>query len=267
MILILLFIGVVAGIVAGFLGVGGGLFFTPIFFLMYTQHGVENPVLWTIGTSLFCTFIASFSSTIQQIYQHNLYWSQGLKVGVLGAAGVFLGKWIVQTPVYTETVFVIFFACLLCFVAYQFFSRGAGQKVVVENPDKMDWSKAIVTGGLGGTMAAMAGIGGGTVMVPLMNLWYKIGLSRAVSISSLAIVIISLSGWIQFALLVDAGNAITSYSVGAVDFGTAFPVMIGAFAGGILGVKFNDKASDNFVQIGFSVMVLIVAGVMVYSLF
>lgn len=266
-ILLLIILGTFAGVLAGFFGVGGGIVFTPIFFLIFTQHGAENPVIWTIGTSLFCTFVASFSSTLQQIRQHNLYFGQGLKVGVLGAGGVYIGKVIVETPFYTEIVFVSFFATLLIFVAVMFYRRGSGSVVVENNPDEIGWKKSGLTGGMGGTVAALAGIGGGAVMVPIMNLWYKVGLLRAVSISSFAIVIISLSGWLQFALFAEGAGAVSPYTLGAVDFGTAFPVIIGAFAGGIFGARLNNKVSDKTVQIGFSVLVFIVAAVMVYGLF
>ncbi len=265
-ILLLILLGTLAGILAGFFGVGGGIIFTPIFFLIFTQHGAENPVIWTIGTSLFCTFVASFSSTLQQIRQHNLYFGQGLKVGVLGAGGVYIGKMIVEAPYYTETVFVSFFATLLFFVAVMFYRRGSGAVLTKDNPEEIGWRKSGLTGGFGGIVAALAGIGGGAVMVPIMNLWYKIGLLRAVSISSFAIVIISLSGWLQFALFAEGGGTVSSYTLGAVDFGTAFPVIIGAFTGGIFGARLNNKVSDKTVQIGFSILVLVVAGVMVYGI-
>jgi uncharacterized membrane protein YfcA len=266
-ILLLIILGTLAGVLAGFFGVGGGIIFTPIFFLIFTQHGVENPVIWTIGTSLFCTFIASFSSTLQQSRQNNFYFRQGLKVGVLGAGGVYIGKMIVEAPFYTETVFVSFFAVLLFFVAVMFYRRGSGAIEVENNPEEIGWKKSGVTGGVGGTIAALAGIGGGAVMVPIMNLWYRVGLLRAVSISSSAIVIISLSGWLQFAFFTEGSGAVSPYSLGTVDFGTAFPVIIGAFVGGIFGARLNNMVSDKTVQIGFSVLALVVAGGMVYGLF
>lgn len=263
--LLLIILGIVAGFLAGFFGIGGGLLFTPIFFLMFSHQGLENPVAWTIGTSLFCTFIASLSSTLQQFRQQNLYLRQGLKIGLMGAAGVYIGKLIVEAPFYTETVFVMFFALLLVVVAYLFYKRGSGAVIIEDKPDKIGWKKSTVTGGLGGFVAALAGIGGGSVMVPIMNLWYRVGLLRAVSISSLAIVIISLSGWLQFALFTDGSGAVTGFTIGSVDFGTSFPVIIGAFTGGIIGARINNKVSDKTVQIGFSILVLIVAGIMVYG--
>ncbi len=263
--LLLVVLGILAGVLAGFFGIGGGVLFTPIFFLIFSASGMENPVPWTIGTSLFCTFIAAVSSSFQQLRQHNLYLGQGMKVGILGAVGVYLGKLIVMSSYYTEVIFVIFFASLLLVVAVLFYRRGSGKVVIDDNPDKIGWNKSVLTGGIGGLVAALAGIGGGSVMVPIMNLWYRIGLTRAVSVSSLAIVVISLSGWLQFAFFADGIDSLTAFTVGTVDFGTAFPVIIGAFAGGIAGARLNEKVNDKSVQIGFSLLVLAVAAIMIYG--
>ncbi|MEX0770836.1 MAG: sulfite exporter TauE/SafE family protein [Balneolaceae bacterium] len=267
--LLLLCLGVVAGILAGLFGVGGGILFTPILYFIFSGQEVLNPVTWTIGTSLFCTFTASFSSSVQQFRQHNHFLKQGLRVGILGAAGVYLGKMVVVSPFYTEKVFVTLFAVVLIFVSAMFYRRGnrkaSGDAKV--NPDKVLWDKASLTGGFGGFVAALAGVGGGGVMVPIMNLVYRIEISRAVSISSLAIVIISLSGWLQFALFTDGGTGLTPYALGSVDFGTALPLIIGALAGGYAGVRITKIVSEHILQKWFSVLVIIVAAMMIYQTF
>ncbi len=267
MFLLLLLLGLVAGVLAGLLGIGGGLLFTPIFFYIFQGAGLEQPVVWTVGTSLFCTFTASLSSSLQQIRQHNLYLKQGLKVGLLGIAGVTAGKMIVESSFYTETVFVFFFALLLIVVAVLFYRRGSGEEPVDHARFEVGWRKAAAAGGGGGMVAAMAGVGGGIVMVPILNLLYKIELFRTVSISSLAIVVISLFGWLQFAFFTQAGDGVTHYALGSVDFGTALPVILGAFTGGLAGARLNRVIGERVVQLAFALLVVVVATAMFYSLF
>lgn len=265
--LILVLLGLAAGIIAGFFGVGGGILFSPILFFLFTSVDVASPVSWTVGTALFCTFIASVSSSIQQRQSKNIYWREGILIGILGALGVYAGKRIVLSPIYTETVFVSFFVVLLLFVSFMFYQRSKKKEDAISGQAELTTIKRVNTGFFGGVVAALAGVGGGVVMVPAMNLLYKLDIAMAVSISSLAIVIISLSGWLQYAFLVDATAGITSFAIGFVDFGTSLPLVGGAFVGGIAGVKINRRVKGENVQKGFSILVIGIAAALILSLF
>jgi uncharacterized membrane protein YfcA len=258
--LILLLLGIVAGIVAGLFGLGGGILFTPILFVVFSDAGIENPVVLTIASSLFCTFIASVGSSVRQYHQQNFFLGEGLRVGILGAAGVTVGKIVITSSYYSQEEFVIFFSLLLVYVACMFYRRGSQKSTDAENNDNpVTWRQSSVTGGLGGFVAALAGIGGGGVMVPLMNLWYKKPFARAVSISSLAIVIISLAGWLQLALTNDSAHTLTNYHLGYVDFGAALPMAVGGLFGGFLGALVNLKINRRYLQFAFSVLAVVMA--------
>ena len=88
----LLVIGIFTGIIAGIFGIGGGVLFTPILFFLFNSAGVEQPVAWTIGTSLFCTFSAALSSSIQQRNQKNSYLKEGIRVGSVWGDGCLFRK-------------------------------------------------------------------------------------------------------------------------------------------------------------------------------
>ncbi len=252
---ILLILGIIAGIVAGLFGLGGGVLFTPILFFVLSDAGIENPVVLTIGSSLFCTFIAAAGSSVRQFQQKNFFWKDGLKVGLMGAAGVYLGKLVITSPYYSKQEFVIFFSLLLFYVAYMFYRRGNNKsKIIKSNNNEIAISQSLVTGGLGGFVAALAGIGGGGVMVPLLNLLYKKHFSRAVSISSLAIVMISLSGWVQLGLAGKGIETLTAFHWGYVDFGAALPLAIGGLFGGFVGALFNLKVDRRYLQLAFAVL-------------
>lgn len=78
--LLLLLVGLVAGVLAGLLGIGGGIIFTPVLFLLFEGAGVEDPVLWTIASGLFCTFIAASGSIVRQYLQNNIFGLKGLNL-------------------------------------------------------------------------------------------------------------------------------------------------------------------------------------------
>lgn len=254
-IIILLTLGVVAGIVAGLFGLGGGILFTPILFVVFSDAGFQDPVVLTIGSSLFCTFVATTGSSIRQFVQQNFYWIEGLKVGFMGVIGVSLGKQVITSPYYSQQEFVIFFSILLLYVSYMFFRRGSQKTADLKNDvEPVSWYQASVTGGLGGFVAALAGIGGGGVMVPVMNLLFKKDFVKTVSISSLAIIFISLSGWLQLGITGDEVETLTRYNWGYVDFGAAFPLAVGGLLGGFAGAYINIKLSRRILQYAFSAL-------------
>lgn len=259
--LILALLGILAGLLAGLFGLGGGILFTPVLFIVFNDAGVSNPMLLAIGSSLFCTFIAATGSSWRQYRQQNFFWQEGWKVGILGAAGVTLGKWVITSPYYSQEEFVIFFSLLLFYVAVQFFRQGEGndrESAGTEEEMPLRFGQVAVTGGLGGFVAALAGIGGGGVMVPLLNLWYKQSFKRAVSISSLAIVFISLSGWIQLAWT-GSPSTLTEYHLGYVDFGAALPLAAGGLIGGFVGAMMNMKIRRKYLQVAFALLAIIMA--------
>lgn len=187
-------------------------------------------------------------------------------VGLLGSIGVYLGKITVTSPYYTKDVFVALFSILLVIVAVLFYRRSRSDVMLQITNHTFGVVKAGFAGVLGGIVAALAGVGGGIVLVPIMNLVYKIKLSKAVSISSLAIVLISLSGWLQFALLSGTHQGLTEYTIGFVDFGSGLPLIMGAFGGGFLGVRIGHVVDQTVIQIGFSVLILLIAMMMIGSI-
>lgn len=268
-ILLLAFFGLFAGVIAGFFGVGGGIIFTPLLFFLFGEKGIQEPVAWAIGSSLFCTFTASLSSSVQQYRKGNLHPADGVRVGLFGMAGVWAGKQITLSSFYSEGVFVTFFALMLAFVAVSFYIRPHEDPETDEEKRSqppstaLGWIQAVKTGGVGGFIAALAGVGGGVAMVPIMNLAIGMRLSKAVSISSLAIVFISLSGWIQFALGEPAGSPHPGWTVGYIDFATVLPMALTTMVGGFAGVSLGRRVPESVASIGYAILTMTIAIVMV----
>ena len=266
MIILFLFIGgILTGIIAGLFGVGGGILFTPILFYLFSSLGVMEPAVWAIGTSLLCTFLASLSSSIQQRNEKNIYLKEGIIVGLIGTVGIYFGKQIVMSEWFTDEVFVFMFALLLILVSILFIRKSK----ITHHKTHIDRDLTIIessgAGFAGGFMAALAGIGGGVVMVPALNLLFKLDLSKSISISSLAIVFISLSGWLQYAIFGGDPMGATQYTLGYVDFGTALPLLSGAFIGGFIGVKAGVSISNKITNILFAILLFLISIYMLQS--
>jgi uncharacterized membrane protein YfcA len=109
-------IGVAAGVVAGMLGVGGGVLFVPglVFFVSLGQHQAE-------ATSLLAIIPVAIIGTYRQDHYGNVRRSDALLVGVLSVAGAAAG--VTLANALSGTVLRDAFAALMVIVATQLVRR------------------------------------------------------------------------------------------------------------------------------------------------
>jgi uncharacterized membrane protein YfcA len=253
-------IGIISGFLAGLLGIGGGLLFSAVLFYIFSNSGLANPVKWTVGTSLFCVFTTSLSSIYRHYKHENVYIRESLKIGVAGVIGTVVGTLINRSGYYNKEQFVVFFCIVLAYSAYSFIKSNRVAQISNSGTEKeIHLKDALLIGGIGGSVATLAGVGGGVVIVPFLTLVYHKSIYKTVSISAFSIMWISMFGWLQFALLYHPLQSLTSHSVGYLDFGTALPLIIGGFIGARLGVWANQKIKPKILHWIFATFALLIA--------
>jgi len=95
--------------------------------------------------------------------------------------------------------------------------------------------------------SGLFGVGGGSVIVPLLVLWLGFGTKEATGTSLAAIVIIA-----AVAAAVQAGY-------GNVDAGRAALIGLPAIAGVVLGTWLQQRIHAKWLQLGFSAFLVVVA--------
>jgi uncharacterized protein len=265
--IILLIAGVLGGLIAGLFGLGGGILFAPVLLFLFQSAGVPDPVLWTVGTSLLCNFVAAASSSLKHFQLGNSFVREGLLTGLFGVAGTVIGRFIATSDWYSEREFILFFTLILSYSVFHFLSNSKPRSMETtgESP-AMRWYQFVLLGLSSGMLATLAGVGGGLIMVPAMTILFSFGFRKTVSISSLAIVIITFSGWIQLALLQPAAAGYTGLHVGFVDVGLAIPLILGSFYAARRGVRLLGVIRLRTLEIAFSVLLVFVAGRLLYGL-
>lgn len=181
--------GAAAGLLAGLLGVGGGLVIVPALAWLLGRHGVpgEHLMHLAVGTSLAAIIPTALSSLLAHRRRGSVHWPavRGLLPGII--AGALGGAWLARQV--SSPGLALFFGGFEILVALQLF---LAVKPVAHRglPGRVGMGLA---GAVIGTVSALLGIGGGTLTTPFM-LWNGIDIRRAVGTSATCGLPIALSG-------------------------------------------------------------------------
>jgi len=200
----LLATGAVAGLLAGLLGVGGGIVIVPALFFMFPYLGVEDSVRMylAVGTSL-ATIIPTSIMSARAHYRHGAIDVRVLKMwGPSICAGVAVGT-LVGTSLKGEVLTVIF-ATIALLVAVRLTVAKAGE--ALPTGDTPATEGALPSGPVRyvqalavGFFSVVMGIGGGSFSVPILTA-YKYPIRRAVGTASAIGLIIALPGAVLFVI-------------------------------------------------------------------
>ncbi len=170
-------VGAFAGILAGLLGVGGGIVLVPAFFYLFSAAGYGSDDLMQIclATSLATIIVTSARSVLAHNrkgaveWQILKDWAPGIMIGAaLGVATV--------AQLRTQSLQIIFGVLVVVIAAYMMFGRASWRLAdrMPQGPVKYALSAAT------GFVSVLLGIGGGSIGVPLMTL-HGLPIHRAVA--------------------------------------------------------------------------------------
>ncbi|WP_120501975.1 sulfite exporter TauE/SafE family protein [Roseovarius sp. EL26] len=221
MLILLMAIGAFAGVLAGLLGVGGGIVLVPAFFYTFQTLGYDGPQLMQmcLATSLATIIVTS----VRSVLSHNKKdavdwgilrsWAPGIAVGaVLGV--------VLAANMRSETLQALFgvFGCVIGL--YMGFGR-AEWRLGSAMPKGL--ARAALSPGVG-FLSVLMGIGGGSFGVPLMSL-YDTPIHRAVATAAGFGILIAVPSVIGFLTLEIASDHRPPFTVGAVNL-VAFGIVI-----------------------------------------
>ena len=214
-------LGLIAGILAGLLGVGGGIVIVPMltFTFMAQQLPPQHILHLALGTSLATIVFTSFASFRAHHGKGMVNWqvvrliTPGILVGTLAGSRVAAGL---------STGFLkIFFVCFTFFVAAQMLL------------DLRPKATRQLPGGIGlfgagtfiGAISSLVGIGGGSLSVPLL-IWCNVSMYGAIGTSAAIGFPIAVSGALGYILNGMAATGLPPYSFGFIYL----PALIGVAA-------------------------------------
>lgn len=189
-------IGCIAGLLAGMLGLGGGIVLVPglYFFLKSQELAAGYEMQFALGTSLGCIVPTSLSATLAHQRQKNINWNlyKRLVPGFLlgGILGALLADSLSSTLL--EKVFGLLCLLIALRILVGFAPKAEGHKPLQPITHAFN-------GTLMGGIAALTGVGGGALVNPYM-LWTGHAMRYAVGTAAAAVFAISLFGSITYAI-------------------------------------------------------------------
>lgn len=248
--------GVIGGLIAGLTGLGTGIVMLGVIPIMLAQYGVPDSQIVSviIANTIFATLVSSFANVITTMRQKMFFWKETLWVGAFAVIFSFLVfEWIVGSSFYSKTVFNSIIIGFMMIIILQTFRKMKLSNVQDEHVTPI---KLTLTGVFGGTLAGFTGLGGGTVLIPLLNLWQKVDIKKAKSISFGVIFLIAL--WLTTYNMFFGDTLSVAGSQGLIIFPLVLPLAIGVLIGSPLGVIISQKMSSRAVTVVFLIMVSIV---------
>jgi uncharacterized membrane protein YfcA len=217
----LLGIGAVAGVLAGLLGVGGGIILVPSFFYAFQTLGYDSPQLMQIclATSLATIVVTSARSVLAHNRKGAVDWDilRGWAPGI--AAGALIGV-MVASSLRSTALMAIFGGLAMLVGLYMALGRQhwrLGQQM------PMGWRGYLISPVIG-FLSVLMGIGGGSFGVPTMSL-FSVPIHRAVATAAGFGIIIAVPSVAVFLLVGITPESRPPFNIGAVNL-VAFVIVI-----------------------------------------
>jgi len=254
-------LGAFAGVLAGLLGVGGGLVIVPMLSFIFVAQGLpaEHILHLALGTSLASIMFTSISSLRAHHGRGAVNWLVVRRITPGIMLGTFFGSWVAAQ---LSTGFLkIFFVIFLFYVAIQMLLN------IKPKPHRQLPGSVAMTavGGLIGGVSSLVGIGGGSMSVPFM-IWCNAAMHTAVGTSAAIGFPIALAGAAGY-LVNGLAVALPSQTVGFIYL----PALLGVAGASILtaplGARLAHSLPIDKLKKVFALLLLVMGTKMLLSLF
>lgn len=211
-------LGSIAGVLAGLLGVGGGIVIVPMLSIAFTMQHFPHDVIMhlALGTSMASIIFTSISSAVAHNRREAVLWNIVKIITPSILVGTFLGSFF-ASKIPTQYL-QLFFALFLLFVSFQMF-LGKTPKASRTMPKALGVS---FFGSIIGIISSLVGIGGGTLSVPFM-VFHNIEMRKAIGTSSAIGIPIAVAGAAGYLVNGLSSPSLPEYSLGYIYL----PALIG----------------------------------------
>jgi hypothetical protein len=211
LILFLIIIGLITGILAGLLGIGGGVITVPaLYYLFHFYHFPNDHLMHTcIATALAATLLTSSGSTFSHHQKKALVFPV-LKIIVPGLVVGCIAGALISSYLSSNALRIIFGTMSILFALYFFFPK-LPPLHIAHQPNK----SLALFGIIIGSLSSLLGVGGGIFMVPIL-LGYKVALKNTIASSSAGTLATAFAGTIAY-LFIAHGHSSAPNTIGYIE--------------------------------------------------
>ncbi|KEO58605.1 sulfite exporter TauE/SafE family protein [Thioclava indica] len=250
---ILMAVGAFAGVLAGLLGVGGGIVLVPAFFYLFSGlgYGSDDLMQVCVATSLATIIVTSIRSVLAHSKRGAVDWQTLRQWVVPIAIGAVIGVLVVH-QLSTSTMQIIFAILVFIIASYMMFGKSSWR---ISDGLPGGWFRAWF-GPLMGFLSVLLGIGGGSIGTPMQTL-HGVPIHRAVATSAGFGVTIALPSAIGF-LLTPVPDAPWG-SIGAINIPAFLIVIAMTMITAPMGAALAHKLDPKKLKRVFAVFLMLVA--------
>lgn len=247
-------LGVFSGLMAGLLGIGGGILVVPGLAVIFAKMGLPTNDIMQLsaGTSLAIMIFTSLSSAKTHVQSKNVVWPIYIRMIpymlLMTIAGAYLAK-------YCPSVLLSFlFGLLLLFTGIKMALKLKAKPGQLPEPKK---STVRLTAGAIGALSGLLGVGGGAIAVPfLAHCHYP--MRQATGTASLFTATIAWVGAISFALI-GTGHLPIHWVSGYIYWPAVLCVAPFGILLAPLGALIGKRLSQDNIRRIFALLVLVLA--------
>lgn len=260
--LVYMLCGAFSGLLAGLLGVGGGIVIVPMLCAVFPTQGIDPNMVQhlALGTSLACIILTSISSARAHHKRQAVHWDivKQITPGIL--IGTFVGGYFASSL--SGNFLRIFFICFLVFVIIQMLSNyrpPAGR----EMPNSVGTA---CVGGVIGLISSFVGIGGGTLSIPFMT-YCNVPVHHAMGTSAAIGFPIAVAGSIGYIFGGWHDPNLPAGCFGYVHLTAFLGIVIVSFCVAPFGAKLSHSLDTKLLKKIFAYFLILVELRLIYSLF
>lgn len=255
-VLLLILAGFAGGFIAGLTGIGTGIVMLSVIPLILPTYSVpdERVVTVIIANAVFATMVSSLVNVLTIIRRHHFHFRETLWVGISSVGASFLVfEFIVKSSFYSRALFNGILILVLFSILIQTLKK---LKLSNTLEERVTRGRLFIAGGAAGTLAALTGLGGGVIAMPLLNLWMRIDILKAKSISFGLILAIAL--WLSFNNLFLEPSLSIAGAKGLIIFPMMWPLLVGIAVGSPCGIILSEKIPGRYISILFMLLTALV---------
>lgn len=248
-------IGLLAGLLAGLLGIGGGVIVVPGLATAFAQFNIppEAVMHMAASTALTSILFTAISAVYHQHQQHTIEWNLFRQL----APGIILGTVFgaITANHLSSRTLQILFGIFMLFVALRIlFSK---KQHAYEKAELKSFTRLMIGIAIG-SASGLLGIGGGAVSIPV---FLRLGLTphRAAATSSACVLLLATVGTITFMLTGHHTQGLPAGSIGYVYWPAVLCIAFSSMVAVSFGTKLARKLSGTTLKKIFAIFLLVVA--------